>query len=117
MALCANCGAETMLFVDGIPLCVQCDATKESDPSERDTRSDDPPPVFEPHESREALILLYRDTARQYARKVSELASATGGLELDAYLRCLAKCEESRLLCISLHERISRSEESYGRAA
>jgi len=36
MARCAHCGAETQLFSNGSPICIECDAAREAEPDQLD---------------------------------------------------------------------------------
>lgn len=115
MAACVRCGAETMLFVNEVPLCIECDAKNDSENSERDRLGGGWLPVQPP--KKHELIAAYTKATKQYVARVKDLARATGGMELDAYLNLVAKCEESRVLCISLRDQIDHLRKNWARAA
>jgi hypothetical protein len=110
MAKCTRCGAQTALFINAVPICVNCDSVDERDakPREQKTKPSGSRQDDKATADRQTLLLLYGEATRKYRRDVKRLAKAAGSLELDMFLRLQKQCDESHRECIELRQQLSR---------
>jgi hypothetical protein len=114
MAKCVRCGAETILFVAGVPLCVDCDSDVEK--GQRKTprqAASEPQREDKPVLEFRRLSALYAKSAADYAERVKALTKAAGSAELDAFLQLQEQCAKSRVVCAELR----RALQPYGKIA
>jgi hypothetical protein len=114
MEKCVRCGAETILFVAGVPLCVDCDSDvdKAQLPNRPRKAASEPERKDKPVIEFRKLSALYAQSAADYGERVKALTKAAGSAELDAFTHLWDRCETSRVACAQLR----RALQPYGKS-
>jgi hypothetical protein len=110
------CGADTIMLVNGRPLCIKCDdeidrrreAKSKGKPSSDGLRNPPTPPptAGERSERRMLLTAKYDAAVLRYRSDVVELARAAGALELDAFKLLQARCKHSKQVCGDIRQQL-----------
>ena len=109
MEKCVICGAETMLIVGGVPMCVRCDDERERrGKTKGDAQSGKPPMPPNPPKPAERRMLVdhFEAAVRKYRANVRQLTRAAGSYELDAFERLYLRCRQSHEECADLHQQL-----------